>query len=54
LASLAEALAKAGRSAAPREHDVARLEIPMDDPLPMRLVQRVGDLDGDPERIVQA
>ena len=32
--------------ASPRQHDVRRFEIPMDDAVPMRVIQRVGNLDG--------
>ena len=35
------------------QHDVPRLQIPMHDPLPVRLVQRIRDLDGDLERLIQ-
>ena len=34
------------------EHDVARLEVPVDDPLAMRLVKRVRHLDGNAERLL--
>ena len=34
------------------EHDVARLEVPVDDPLAMRLVERVRHLDGNTERLL--
>ena len=37
--------------ALPREHDVARLQITMHDPTAMRLVERIGHLDGDPQRL---
>ena len=36
-----------------RQHDVGGLEIAMDDALAMRLVERVGDLDGDLQRLVE-
>ena len=35
------------------EHDVAGLQIAMDDARAMRLVERVGDLDRDLERLVE-
>ena len=35
------------------QHDVPRLQIPMDDPLPVRLVQRIRDLDSDLECLIQ-
>ena len=35
------------------EQDVLRLDIAMDDPLAVRVVERPGDLDGDPERELQ-
>ena len=36
-----------------RQHDVAGLQIAMDDSLPVRLVERVGDLDGEAQRLVE-
>ena len=33
-----------------RQHDVAGLEIPVHHAVPMRVVQRIGDLDGDAQR----
>ena len=36
-----------------RQHDVGGFEIAMDDPLAMRLVERVGDLGGDRQRLVE-
>ena len=49
-AAAATAGASPGRSRAAwrralRQHDVGRLQVAMDDALPMRLVERVGDLD---------
>ena len=35
------------------EHDVRRLEIAMHDPLPVRLVERVGDLDAAAHRLLE-
>ena len=36
-----------------RQHDVARLQVPVHDALPMGRVQRLGDLDGALERLLQ-
>ena len=36
-----------------RQHDVAGLQVPVHDPLPVRLVQCVGDLDAVPQRLLQ-
>jgi hypothetical protein len=35
----------------PHEEDVARFEVAVDDPLAVRLVERIGDLTGDVERL---
>ena len=35
------------------QHDVAGLQIPMHDPLPVRLVQRIRNVDGDSQRLIQ-
>ena len=35
------------------QHDVARLQVPMHDPLPMRAVERVGDLDPVTQSLVE-
>ena len=40
--------------AALREHDVPRLEVPVHDTLPVRLVERVGDLHPDRQELVQS
>src|SRR4029453_19026935 len=39
--------------AAPGEHDVARLNVTMDDAFAMRLVQRIGDLGAGPDHLIQ-
>jgi hypothetical protein len=39
--------------AALRDHDVARLQIAMDDALPVRAVERRGDVDGDAQRALE-
>ena len=36
-----------------REHHVAGLQVPVHDPLPVRLVERVGDLDPEAQRLVE-
>ena len=36
-----------------RQHDVAGLEVAMDDARAVRLVERVGDLRADPQRLVE-
>lgn len=36
-----------------RDHDVAGLEVPMDDTLAVRLIEAVGDLDAIPHRLVE-
>ena len=36
-----------------RDHDVAGLQIPVHDPLPVRLVERVGDLDAVAQRLIE-
>jgi hypothetical protein len=36
-----------------RDHHVAGLEIPMDDPLPVRLLQRVGDLETEAQHLLE-
>ena len=36
-----------------RQHHVAGLQVPVHDPLPVRLVQRVGDLDPEAERLIE-
>ena len=35
------------------QHDVGGLQIPVDDPLPVRLVQRIRHVDGDLQRLVE-
>ena len=37
----------------PCQHDVARLQIPVDDPLPVRLVQRIRDLNSNLQCLIQ-
>ena len=39
--------------ARPRQHHVAGLEVPVHDPLPVRLIERVRDLDAVAQRLVQ-
>jgi hypothetical protein len=39
--------------ALPGQHDVAGLQVPMDDPPPMGVVERVRDLDGIPKRLIE-
>ena len=39
--------------ARPREHHVAGLQVAMDDPLPVRRVQGVGDLRADSQRLIE-
>ena len=35
------------------QQDVLRLDVPVDDPIAVGVAQRVGDLAGDPERVVE-
>ena len=40
--------------AALRDHDVARLQVAMDEPAPMRPIERVRDLDTQPQHLVRS